>query len=120
MTPKHIGLGMTVHQATRSKQLVDLLHEACHSVSYDMVRRIDTSVSEHVLQKFLDNDHVFIPRGIQEGRFAHFSADNVDILEETLDGKNSFHATHIAVWHRGSVPADSQELLSIGKSKPNS
>ena len=31
LTPKHIGIGLTVHQATRSKQLVQLLHAAGHS-----------------------------------------------------------------------------------------
>lgn len=117
LTPKHVGLGMTIHQATRSKQLVDLLHEGCHSVSYEMVRRIDTSISDHVLERFEENENVFIPRGIQQGKFAHFSADNVDILEETLDGKNTFHATQMAVWQRGTSTEDDDGLLLIGKDK---
>jgi len=35
LTPKHLGLGPTVHQATRSKELVQLLHSAGHSISYE-------------------------------------------------------------------------------------
>ena len=37
-----------------------------------------------------------------QGRFVHFSADNIDILDETMDGKNTFHATQIAAWQRGT------------------
>ena len=37
MTPKHIGLGMTIHQATRSKHLIDLEHLAGYSRKLQMV-----------------------------------------------------------------------------------
>ena len=40
VTPKDIGIGLTVHQATRSKQLVQLLHAAGNSVNYDTVLRM--------------------------------------------------------------------------------
>ena len=33
LTPTHVGLGLTVHQATRSKELVQLLYNAAHTVS---------------------------------------------------------------------------------------
>lgn len=42
-----------------------------------------------------------IPPNLVQGKFVHFSADNVDILDETLDGKNTFHATQITAWQRG-------------------
>ena len=45
LTPKNIGLGLSVLQATRSKELVNLLVAAGRSVSYDMIRRIDTSIN---------------------------------------------------------------------------
>ena len=32
-TPKHVGLGLTLHQVTRSKQLVQLFHKAGHTIS---------------------------------------------------------------------------------------
>ena len=34
-TPKHLGLSATVHQATRSKELVNLLHQAGHGINYN-------------------------------------------------------------------------------------
>ena len=39
-----------------------------------------------------------IPPYLTEGRFNHFSADNIDINDGTLDGIHTFHATHYAAW----------------------
>ena len=33
-SPKHVGLGLTLHQATRSKSLVEMFHNAGHIASY--------------------------------------------------------------------------------------
>ena len=37
LTPKHAGLGVTVHQTTRSKELVQLLHLAGDTVNSEIV-----------------------------------------------------------------------------------
>ena len=42
-----------------------------------------------------------IPVKLAEGRFIHFTADNIDINERILDGQNTFHATQYAAWQRG-------------------
>ena len=48
LTPKHMGLGLSMHQATRSKELVNLLYATvCHCVSNDMIRRMDTSIAKN-------------------------------------------------------------------------
>jgi hypothetical protein len=49
-TPKHIGIGVAVHQATRSKDLVQLLHAAGHSISYESVLRADTTMANYRTQ----------------------------------------------------------------------
>ena len=36
-----------------------------------------------------------IPVNLAEGHFIHFTADNIDINEGTLDGQNTFHAMHM-------------------------
>ena len=93
LTPKHVGLRLTLHQGTRSKDQINLVHAAGHCISYDQVRRIDTSVAKLELQSFVDNDNVSVPLNIEPTKFFQFSADNIDIIEETLDGKGIFHAT---------------------------
>ena len=37
-----------------------------------------------------------IPPKLVPGMFVTFSADNIDILDESLDGKNTFHATQVS------------------------
>ncbi|KAK6171648.1 hypothetical protein SNE40_018093 [Patella caerulea] len=42
-----------------------------------------------------------IPPNLIADRFVFFTADNIGILDETLDGKYTFHATQVAAWQRG-------------------
>ena len=48
-TPKHVGLGSSLHEATRSKKLVEMFHNAGHTISYLDVRRVDTALAKHTL-----------------------------------------------------------------------
>ena len=57
LTPKHMGLGLSIHQATRSKELVNLLNAAGHCASYDMIRIMDTSIAKR-------NKYVPIPTNL--------------------------------------------------------
>lgn len=42
-TPKHIGVGSSLHQVTRSEKLVEMFHNAGHTISYlDTNRRAPT------------------------------------------------------------------------------
>ena len=36
-------------------------------------------------------------------KFIHYTCDTIDILDETLDGKKSFHATKMIAWQRGQT-----------------
>lgn len=104
-TPKHLGLGSTLHQITRSKDLVQLFHKAGHTASYRDILRLDTALAESTL-KSMDTLGSVLPPNLVKGRFVHFTADNIDINEANLDGQNSFHATQLAAWQRGP-PKDS-------------
>ena len=114
LTPKHVGIGLTVHQATRSEYLVNLLHSVGHSVGIDTVRRIDTTIATGILDKFQETG-VYIPDGIipySPGQLILASCDNIDVLEATVDGKNTFHCTQMMVWQRGPTPKrDDHEVL---------
>lgn len=114
-TPKHVGLGSTLHQATRSKQLVDLFHQAGHVISYRDILEMDTSLAKTTLENIDHNTGAVIPPNLVPQRFVHFSVDNIDINDSTLDGKNTFHGTQMAVWQRGPAPDD--PLKNIHPSK---
>jgi len=51
--PQVVGLGLKVHQATRSKAEVDMLHRFgyCVTVSYERVLRIETQLAAAVLKQ---------------------------------------------------------------------
>ena len=84
---------MTVHHLTGCKQLVVLLNRMGHSLSYDDLLAIDTSLAVEVLAK-VEAYGTVIPSNITEGSFVQVAADNNDLSEETLDGKNTTHATY--------------------------
>ncbi|XP_063763531.1 uncharacterized protein LOC134880508 [Eleginops maclovinus] len=100
-TPKHIGLATTLHQATRSKQLVELFNKAGHCLNYEQVMKVDNALAESTLKSMDPATGAIIPPNMVANRFIHFTADNIDILDESLDGKNTFHATQMAAWQRG-------------------
>ena len=100
-TPKHIGLASTLHQATRSKDLVQLFNKAGHCLSYDQVLQVDTSLAENTLKSLDPATGAIIPPNLVANKFIHYTCDNIDILDDTLDEKNTFHATQMAAWQQG-------------------
>lgn len=100
-TPKHVGLASTLHQATRSKELVNLFHKAGHTISYHGLLQVDTALAEKTLQTMDAETGAVTPPNFVHGRFTHFTCDNIDINDSKLDGKNTFHATQMAGWQRG-------------------
>ena len=61
LTPKHVGLGLALHQATRSKALVELFHAANHTIGIDTVRQIDTTMAQNILDRFAKNGICIYP-----------------------------------------------------------
>lgn len=117
LTPKHVGLGMTIHQATRSKSLVNMFNKAGHCINYSQVQRIDTSIAKQILETCTETDVVAVPTNLTEGRFLQFSADNIDIIEETLDGRGTFHATQMIAFQRGAPLNRIQKELHMGQER---
>ena len=114
-TPKHTGLGSTLHRLTRSRQIVDLFHKAGHIISYEQILQLDTALAESTLETMDPETGAVIPHGLVPGRFTCYSADNVDINEGTLDAKNTFHATQMAAWQRGPPPEPLLDTLKPSK-----
>ena len=42
----------------------------------------------------------------QSPSLIHITADNIDIIPDTLDGKKSFHATQVVAFQRGAQTTD--------------
>ena len=103
--PKHIVLGVTVHQAARSKKLVQLLHAAGHCISYELVNSL--------LDVYEANEKSSIPANVAHLNlpgYIRFANDSIDIIEETLDGKGTFHASQSAIF---VTPDETNEEASM-------
>lgn len=120
-TPKHIGIGVAVHQATRSKDLVQLLHAAGHSISYESVLRTDTMMANEALKRYFENGEVYIPLNFVNASlpgYIMYANDNIDINEETLDGKGTFHASQTAAFRQSKPQEEIPKIkLKSGRSK---
>jgi hypothetical protein len=115
-TPKHIALAMTTKHLTRSKELVTILNRAGHSVSYDEIQRVDTSMAEQIMDQYQDGN-VVIPSNIYPERFVHAAADNIDINEETLDGLHTTHATSTVLYQQKGHFGKVQQLTKKASAK---
>lgn len=62
--------------------------------------RIDSCIAQSQLDRFKANDNPPVPDNLVPFQFVQFAADNVDILEETLDGKGTFHGMQMAAFQR--------------------
>lgn len=102
LTPKHVGLGSTIHHATRSKSLVQLLNAAGHCASYETVEKTVTSIAKDEVGRWEANGRVFIPPNLEHGHFTQFAGDNINITVETLDGKGMFNATQYVAFQHGA------------------
>ena len=115
---KQIGTRLLVHHATRSKKLVDHLHDCGDSVSYDTVQRITASIAEAQLSEFEKKmtTHLFhaasFPTSLCNSQLIIWTC-----LKETPDGKGTFHVTQIAAFQTGPGVPTSVEGTSIGRSK---
>ena len=98
-TPKHIGLAVTVHHLTGSEEVVTLLNRMGHCSSYDDVEIVNKAWARE-MEAQRQQTGVVIPSNIIPGPFVQFAADNNDFNEETLDGKQTTHATTLVVYQR--------------------
>ena len=103
--PKHTSLAMCVHHLTSSKRLIELLNRMGHCVFYDEMRAVNTSIAEEVLAK-VEEFATVIPTNIKPGAFVQIAANNNDLNEEALDGKNTTHATTILIYQNKTCGPD--------------
>ena len=106
-----------MHHATRSRHLIDYLHASGDSISYDTVERITTTIAEKELTRFSANGNIFVPETLVPERFVQFAADNLDILEETLDGKGTFHVTQMAAFQRGPPNKERVDTVTMSRNR---
>lgn len=88
--------------------MTDCVHVSRDSIGYDTGKRITTTIAEKELARFSVNGNTCVPEDFVHGRFLHFAADNLDVLEDTFDGRGTFHIIQMAAFQRG-LPNEKKE-----------
>ena len=101
LTLKNVGLESTLHHATRSKSLVQLLNASGHCASYEIVKRVDTSIAKSEIERWNANGGGVVPSNLKVRKFAQFAGVNINITVKTLDGKGMFNTTQYTAFQYG-------------------
>ena len=96
-TPLLVGLALTVHKKTRSKDLVNRLSQLQLGASYTETASIEKRIAYGVAEQIEKTGGFCLPPFIKKGKSLYFAADNVDFLENTADGQNTLHGTLLVV-----------------------
>ena len=110
--PQQVAIGLTIHQATRSKKIDNILHGFGISVEYNRILRSEIQMATSVFERMLLNDMVYIPPVIVHGRHVFFAVDNVDFGEDTPDSIRTLHATAMAIYQK-CEPEDQELKLNL-------
>ena len=110
--PLQLAVGIVVHQAARSKQLITMLHGFGMSVDYNRILRVEAQIEGSALKRMELNDGLYIPPDLVLDSHVFFAVDNVDFAEDTPNGKNTFHGTAMAIYQR-QEPGDVAPELTV-------
>ena len=78
-TPLSVGMGLLVHQKTRSKELADLLSNMNLSVSYGKVLTLKRSIANTVKSLAASNEGIYVPSVISPNKPVYFAIDNSEL-----------------------------------------
>ena len=99
--PLQVGVGFYLHKQLRSKNIVQFFHSIGLSVDYTRLLRLESSIASSLLETNMASGY-YIPSNIAKNKFIYFAADNCDFNEDTIDGKNTLHATAMVAFQEFS------------------
>ena len=88
---------INIHALTRSKKIIQPLHQMGISVSYDRVMQIEEWLATAVCERFED-DGVVAPTILRKGLFTAGALDNLDHNPTATTATTSFHGTSISTF----------------------
>ena len=99
-TPLSIGVPLAVHAKSRDKGLIDMLNMIGVGKNYQYIVNIEKRTEQAVLRRIEEAGGFCLPNFIKGGTLVWFALDNIDLLEDTPYGQNTFHGTVIVIFQR--------------------
>lgn len=80
--PLQVAVGLTMHACTRSRFLIQFLHNIGASIDYGRVLRLETKIATEVVKSMDEYGGAYVPSQLVKGRFVYCAADNIDFLKK--------------------------------------
>ncbi|KAK3730385.1 hypothetical protein QZH41_004674 [Actinostola sp. cb2023] len=106
-TPLPIYVGLSIHAKTRSRDLVENMHDLGLSVSYDRVLAISTDLGNEVCRRYKDEGAV-CPSNLRLDLFTTAAVDNIDHNPSSTTAHDSFHGTGISLFQHPTTEEPDQ------------
>ena len=107
--------------ATRSSEVIEILHARGLSISYDRILRVTQGFGEALLQLFHDDDAV-IPVLLQTWLFTVGAKDNIDKNARCTNSKSHYHGTTMSLFQfpssfNGGFERNYQQFVKVPSSR---
>ena len=99
-TPLSIGLPLAIHSKIREKNIVKNVSDIYIGSEYRKILNLEKRVEQGVLQRMEDSGGFCLPDFVKKNVNTWFAIDNIDLLEDTPTGQNTFHGTIIVINQR--------------------
>lgn len=116
-TPLPLFVGLSIHAKTRSRDLIETMHDLGLSVSYDRVLAVSTDLGNAVCRRYQE-DRVVCPPNLRLQLFTTAAVDNIDHNPSSTTANDSFHGTGISLFQHVTInePGISRERTPLTKS----
>ena len=119
-TPVSLYIGLSIHAKTRSRDLIDIMHDLGLCVSYDRVLAISTDIGNAVCSRYQE-EQVVCPPNPRHDLFTLAAFDNIDHNPSSTTAHDSFHGTGISLFQHATseAPGAARECIVIEKTETN-
>ena len=120
-TPISVGLPLAVHAHVRDRNLVNNLSDVYIGSDFRKIIDIEKRDEQAVLGQMIQTGFYCLLDFVKKGLNIWFAVDNIDLVEDTPNGQNTFHGTVIVTNQRnvGGEPVN-QPLVIPEKLKSDS
>lgn len=109
---------LAIHSRVRDKNLVQSLSDVYIGFHYKKILELEKNVDQCVLQRMKNAGGFCLPVFVKKDENIWFAIDNIDLLEDTPTGQETFHGTVIVINQQDVDGQFMNKLLVIPQKMP--